>query len=243
MSRRFLLDRSRKKILLSAKGIHKSYWSDESWELKVIKGVDLNIREGEILAVTGKSGVGKSTLLHILGALDRPTHGKVTLNSKNIFSMDDRNLANFRNQHIGFVFQFHHLLPEFTALENVVMPVLISKKDRKIAFEKAIKLLDEVGLSGRLNHRPSELSGGEQQRVAFARSIINDPAMVLADEPSGNLDQNNSDSLHRLIWDFVRRKNKTFVVVTHNKELAGQADRVIKIIDGKIHKIDKNTIG
>jgi lipoprotein-releasing system ATP-binding protein len=243
MSRRFLLDRSRKKILLSAKGIHKSYWSDESWELKVIKGVDLNIREGEILAVTGKSGVGKSTLLHILGALDRPTHGKVTLNSKNIFSMDDRNLANFRNQHIGFVFQFHHLLPEFTALENVVMPVLISKKDRETAFEKAIKLLDEVGLSDRLNHRPSELSGGEQQRVAFARSIINDPALVLADEPSGNLDQNNSDSLHRLIWDFVRRKNKTFVVVTHNKELAGQADRVIKIIDGKIHKIDKNMIG
>ncbi|HEX9935094.1 MAG TPA: ABC transporter ATP-binding protein [bacterium] len=202
--------------------------------LDVLKGIDMDIRSGEILAIMGPSGVGKSTLLHILGGLDRPTQGSVIFDDKDIFRSNDEMLARFRNQYIGFVFQFHHLLPEFTALENVAMPSLIRRRNPKDVFTKAKKLLAEVDLKQRLQHKPRELSGGEQQRVAFARALINDPVLILADEPSGNLDMTNSLALHRLIWNLVRRKGKTFAVVTHNEELAARADRVVRLYDGKI---------
>jgi lipoprotein-releasing system ATP-binding protein len=204
--------------------------------LDVLKGIDMDIRKGEILAIMGPSGVGKSTLLHILGGLDRPTQGNVYIEDNDIFSCNDETLARFRNKHIGFVFQFHYLLPEFSALENVTMPALISRKNIKDVAETARELLTEVGLEKRFNHKPRELSGGEQQRVAFARALINNPVVVLADEPSGNLDLTNSNALHRLIWDLVRQKGKTFVVVTHNDELASRADRVIRLFDGRIEK-------
>lgn len=220
--------------ILNAENIQKSYAMGKASELKVLKGLDIQINQGEIVAITGPSGVGKSTLLHILGILDRPTNGKVILDDVDAFSMGDQQLAKFRNQKIGFVFQFHHLLPEFSAVENVAMPALIARSSKKEAFERASQLLDEVGLSERLHHKPRELSGGEQQRVAFARSLVNDPALVLADEPSGNLDLSNSQALHDLIWNLVRKKNKSFVVVTHNKELAAKADKVIELYDGRI---------
>ena len=227
---------NKKEILLSANNIKKSYFMGKSAELKVLKGIDLTIRHGEILAVVGASGAGKSTLLHIIGALDRPTVGQVFIQKNDIFKMSEQKLADFRNQRIGFVYQFHYLLPEFTAVENVAMPGLISRQNYKQAFHTAEKLLDEVGLSDRLNHKPRELSGGEQQRVAFARSLQNDPDLILADEPSGNLDVSNSQSLHELMWDFVRNKHKTFVVVTHNKELASNADNIVELYDGNIVK-------
>jgi len=203
-------------------------------ELKVLKGIDLKIHKGEILAITGPSGVGKSTLLHILGALDKPTSGSVWLDSTDVFSMGDIPLAGFRNRMVGFVFQFHHLLPEFTAVENVAMPGLISRQSTRKIYQRARELLEEVGLRDRLDHKPRELSGGEQQRVAFARSLINDPVLVLADEPSGNLDLENSTTLHGLMWKLVREKKKTFVVVTHNRSLASQADRIIELYDGRV---------
>jgi len=222
------------KPVLSAKHIHKRYCMGKNLHLDVLKGIDMDIRSGEILAIMGPSGVGKSTLLHILGGLDRPTQGSVIFDDKDIFRSNDEMLARFRNQYIGFVFQFHHLLPEFTALENVAMPSLIRRRNPKDVFTKAKKLLAEVDLKQRLQHKPRELSGGEQQRVAFARALINDPVLILADEPSGNLDMTNSLALHRLIWNLVRRKGKTFAVVTHNEELAARADRVVRLYDGKI---------
>ncbi|MFC1502431.1 ABC transporter ATP-binding protein [bacterium] len=206
----------------------------KSSKLDVLKGIDLTIREGEILAIIGKSGVGKSTFLHILGALDRPTQGSVVLDETEFFSMKDADLAIFRNQRIGFVFQFHHLLPEFTAKENVAMPGLIARESPRTAYQRAEALLIEVGLKERMKHKPRELSGGELQRIAFARSLMNDPVLVLTDEPSGNLDQHNSDALHELMWELVRNKNKTFVVVTHNKDLAARADQTIELYDGRI---------
>jgi lipoprotein-releasing system ATP-binding protein len=224
----------KKPTLLIAENIEKSYSMGKVSELKVLKGLDIQIKQGEIVAIIGPSGVGKSTLLHILGILDRPTQGKVSIDSVDVFSMGDQQLAQFRNKEIGFVFQFHHLLPEFSALENVAMPALIARSSRKEAFDRASQLLAEVGLSERLNHRPRELSGGEQQRVAFARSLVNEPALVLADEPSGNLDLKNSQALHELIWELVRQKQKTFVVVTHNKDLAARADKVIELYDGRV---------
>ena len=221
-------------VIITAERIHKSYPVGKSSELKVLKGIDLKINKGEILAIIGPSGVGKSTLLHIIGGLDKPTMGKIIVDSTDVSLMKEYQLAAFRNRMIGFVFQFHHLLPEFTALENVAMPGLISRKNPREVFQKAEELLEEVGLKDRMNHRPGELSGGEQQRIAFARSLVNDPIIVLADEPSGNLDMANSIALHELMWKLVREKNTTFVIVTHNKELASQADRIIELYDGKI---------
>lgn len=222
------------KIILEAKEIYKSYPMGKSLELKVLKGIDLHIYAGEILAVMGPSGVGKSTLLHILGTLDRPSRGEVKLNSMNVFTLSDHELSAFRNRTIGFIFQFHHLLPEFTALENVAIPGLIAKHDKKEVYQNAGQLLNEVGLKDRYHHKPRELSGGEQQRVAFARSLINSPLVVFADEPSGNLDMTNSQALNELIWSMVKEKNQSFVIVTHNRELALQADRFIELYDGKI---------
>ena len=201
--------------------------------LEVLKGIDLNVREGEILAVVGASGAGKSTLLHILGALDRPTAGEVRFEGKNIFAMNEKELARFRNQNIGFVFQFHHLLPEFTALENVAMPSMIEGKKLEITQEKARVLLKEVGLGDRLDHKPSELSGGEQQRVAVARALMNQPKVILADEPTGNLDTANGQMLHDLLWNLSKSRRQTLVIVTHNTLLASRADRVIRIVDGR----------
>jgi lipoprotein-releasing system ATP-binding protein len=227
---------SEKKPILSAKGIIKIFSIGRTSELEVLKGIDLKIVQGEILAIIGPSGVGKSTLLHILGTLDRSTRGKVILNNTDVFRLNDMQLASFRNKMIGFVFQFHHLMPEFTALENVAIPGLIARSNKREVYIRSRQLLDEVGLKDRLHHKPRELSGGEQQRVAFARSLINDPTLILADEPSGNLDLKNSNTLHELIWKLVREKQKTFVVVTHNKELAKKADRIVELLDGKINQ-------
>jgi lipoprotein-releasing system ATP-binding protein len=232
--RRRLLIKKESKNILRAEQIYKSYTMAKSIELEVLKGINLEIKEGEILAVVGPSGVGKSTLLHILGILDRPSRGRVLMNSIDAFTMDDIQLAGLRNRMVGFIFQFHHLLPEFSALENVAIPGLISRRNTQIVYHRAEELLAEVGLKHRLAHKPRELSGGEQQRVAFARSLINEPILVLADEPTGNLDLANSQALHELMWRFVREKNKTFVIVTHNQEMASQADRIIELYDGKI---------
>ena len=205
-------------------------------QLKVLKGVDIQIAHSEILTITGHSGAGKSTLLHILGALDRPSKGQLLFKGKAISEMNDAALAKFRNRQYGFVFQFHHLLPEFSALENVAIPGFIARRNKEEVIEDAKKLLEKVGLSKRLDHKPSELSGGEQQRVAFARALINDPTMVMADEPSGNLDLKNSQALHELMWQMVKDENKSFVVVTHNQELAARADRTIELYDGMIRR-------
>jgi len=221
------------KKILNAKNIHKAYPLPKG-ELPVLKGIDLEIGTGEIVAVIGPSGVGKSTLLHVLGALDRPSAGQVHLDDEDVFAMSDDELADFRNRRIGFVFQFHHLLPEFSALENVAMPALIARTSKVDAFKRARQLLEDVGLSQRMQHKPREMSGGEQQRVAFARALTNEPALVLADEPSGNLDLKSSQALHQLMWNLVRDKQQTFVIVTHNRELAGEADRIIELFDGRI---------
>ncbi len=203
-------------------------------QLPVLNGIDLDIRKGEMLAIVGASGVGKSTFLHILGALDRPTSGKVFYGSSDIFALDANQIAKFRNEHVGFVFQFHHLLPEFSALENVLMPALIRREDRVEAVEKATAILSDVGLSGRLHHRPGELSGGEQQRVAVARALMLGPDVVLADEPTGNLDTHTGEAVHDLLLSINKRKNITFIIVTHNDKLAVRADRVLRMIEGKL---------
>jgi len=214
----------------------------DSLELKVLDGVDLDIYKGEIVSVVGESGVGKSTLLHVLGTLDKPTKGELFLNETEVFAMKDDDIDSFRNRTVGFIFQFHHLLPEFTALENVAMPGLIARIDPKDVYEKAEEILVEVGLKERMAHRPSELSGGEKQRVAFARSLVNDPVIVLADEPTGNLDTVNSAVVREQMWDLVRRKNKAFVVATHNRNIAKFSDRVLEIKDKKVLEIDKESL-
>ena len=219
--------------LIRIADLHKSYYDGES-ELPVLQGVNLEIYMSELLAIVGASGVGKSTLLHIIGTLDRPTAGNVLYHEEDVFTLSDTELARFRNKEIGFVFQFHHLLPEFTALENVAMGALITSSNNKTIYKEAESLLDYVGLSERLSHYPSQLSGGERQRVAIARSLINQPKVVLADEPTGNLDRRSSDAVLELLWDLNAKSEQTFVIVTHNQELARQVDRVIQLVDGKV---------
>jgi len=220
--------------MIKATNIHKFYG-----DLEVLKGVDLHIKRGEIVAIVGPSGAGKTTLLQILGTLDKPnpnSDASVSLNGKNILNLSDRKISTFRNNHIGFIFQFHQLLPEFTALENVCIPAFINKKSKKEAEAKALELLDFLGLSHRLHHKPSELSGGEQQRVAVARALINNPEVIFADEPSGNLDSDAAKNLHELFFTLRDTFGQTFVIVTHNQSLADMADRKLVMKDGLIIK-------
>lgn len=217
--------------MLRATGIQKSYGP-----LQVLKNIDLHVEKGEIVAIVGASGAGKSTLLHILGTLDIPDAGKVYIHDKDVFSQSSRNLASFRNQSIGFVFQFHNLLPEFSALENVFIPGLIGGKDSSQIRKRGEGLLDMLGISHRKDHKPSELSGGEQQRTAVARALINSPDLILADEPSGNLDSKNAVELHNLFFKLRKDLNQTFIIVTHNSDLARMADRRVEIRDGMIVK-------
>ena len=221
------------KNLLEARKIEKEYPSGEGM-LKVLKGIDLKIRTGEILVITGPSGAGKSTLLHILGILDKPTAGQLIIDGQDTATLSEKQKADFRNKHIGFVFQFHYLLPEFTALENLLIPRMIGTRDWKKDITHARKLLEEVGLSQREEHRPSQLSGGEQQRVAMARALVNNPKLVFADEPTGNLDSRNSRALFDLILQLNQKYNQTFVIVTHDEVFAQQANRVIRLLDGQI---------
>ena len=222
-----------RETLIRIVDLHKSYYDGES-ELPVLQGITLEIYMSELLAIVGASGVGKSTLLHIIGTLDRPTTGSVLYDEQDVFTLSDTELARFRNKEIGFVFQFHHLLPEFTALENVAMGALITSSNNQKVYKEAEALLDYVGLSERLSHYPSQLSGGERQRVAIARSLINQPKVVLADEPTGNLDRRSSEAVLELLWDLNATSGQTFVIVTHNQALTEQVDRVIQLVDGKV---------
>ena len=219
--------------MIHAKNIHKFYD-----QLEVLKGVDLHIKKGEIVSIVGASGAGKTTLLQILGTLDKPskseTETTLTINGENILGLNDKTLSKFRNLNLGFIFQFHQLLPEFTALENVCIPAFIAGKGKAETEAEAKKLLDYLGLSHRVNHKPGELSGGEQQRVAVARSLINNPAVIFADEPSGNLDTASAENLHKLFFQLRDEMGQTFVIVTHNEELANMADRKLVMSDGHI---------
>ncbi len=223
-----------KQTLMRASEIKKSYIIDNRNRLQVLKGISLEVFEGEILEIIGASGAGKSTLLHILGTIDRPDEGELYFEGRNLLSMKDEELSKFRNKNIGFVFQFHHLLPEFTALENVIIPMMISGKDFNECKNRAIELLDYVGLGERLNHKPSELSGGELQRVAIARALVNSPKVIFADEPTGNLDTQNSQNIIHLIQNLNKEFRQTFVIVTHNPDLVNIAHRVIEIKDGML---------
>jgi len=220
-------------VLISVQNLEKSFKTGKK-TLKVLKNLNFGIMKGEMVAIMGPSGVGKSTLLHIMGTLDRPSTGKIFFNHTNLFEMNDRRLADFRNKNIGFVFQFHHLLPEFTARENVMMPLLIQGIKRKDASEKANTILGDLELGDRISHKTGELSGGEQQRVAIARALANDPEVILADEPTGNLDQKTGEKVHHLLKELKQAKNKTLVVVTHNNKLSDYMDRVLIMEDGKI---------
>ncbi len=226
--------------ILRVSNIHKSYKTGRSDFLHVLKGVDFSVREGEIVAIVGPSGVGKSTLLHIIGILDRADEGVVEIDGVNVSSYDDARLALIRNKTAGFIFQAHHLLSEFTALENVMMPGLIGGLSKQQLKEPAMKLLREVGLVDRAGHRPMELSGGEQQRIAVARALINRPRLLLADEPSGNLDVRTAESLHSLLWNLSREHRQTLIIVTHNHYLAKRADRIVELYDGRIKSDVRN---
>jgi lipoprotein-releasing system ATP-binding protein len=217
----------RRLLMLEALQIYKNYGS-----LAVLRGVDLRIEAAEIVSIVGKSGAGKSTLLHILGTLDRPDRGNLRIAGENVFGLGNRQLAAFRNQRIGFIFQFHHLLPEFTALENVCIPAHIGKRDAVKSRHRGRELLDYLGLSERMTHKPAQLSGGEQQRVAVARALMNEPAIVFADEPSGNLDSTSSRELHDLLFRLRTDFGQSFIIVTHNEELARMSDRRLEMIDG-----------
>ncbi|MCY3763896.1 MAG: ABC transporter ATP-binding protein [Gemmatimonadetes bacterium] len=223
--------------LLEAADLVKQYRVGRS-EIQVLKGVALSVAHGEVVAVVGPSGVGKSTLLHILGGLDRPTRGTVRVDGNDVFALSDTERARFRNESVGFVFQFHHLLNDFTAEENVMLPLMIQGRPVTEAQAAAVELLDAVGLSGRRAHLPSELSGGESQRVAVARALVGRPKLVLADEPSGNLDAEHSRELHDLIWRLAGSLKQTFVIATHDQTLAARADRIIRMEDGRIVRDD-----
>ena len=220
--------------LLEVEGLRKSYPTGDGSVLEVLSGMTFSVDKGEVVAVVGESGAGKSTLLHLLGALDRPSEGTILFDGENIFQKDDEELARFRNTSIGFVFQFHHLLPEFTALENVAMPSLIQSKSMDSVQERAASLLDLLGLKERMTHRPGQMSGGEKQRVAVARALMNEPKLVLADEPTGNLDIQTAEILHQELIRLSRTFNQTFVIVTHNTSFAQMADRVLTIERGQI---------
>lgn len=213
--------------MIKASNITKSYG-----DLQVLKGVDLHVQKREIVSIVGKSGAGKSTLLHILGTLDTPGGGELIINNEKVQGMSQRQLAAFRNREVGFIFQFHHLLPEFTALENVCIPAYIQKTDKAEAEKRALELLSYLGLSARTGHKPNQMSGGEQQRVAVARALINNPAIIFADEPSGNLDSASSEELHKLLFQLRDDFDQTFIIVTHNEELAGMSDRRLEMKDG-----------
>ena len=215
--------------MLKAENIHKNFGS-----LQILKGVGLEIKSSEIVSIVGASGAGKSTLLHILGTLDIPSQGKVLIDDIDITKLNARAISAFRNQNLGFIFQFHHLLPEFTALENICMPAFIAKTSKTDAKKRAIHLLEILGLKDRAQHKPNTLSGGEQQRVAVARALINKPSIIMADEPSGNLDSNSAKDLHQLFFDLRDQFKQTFIIVTHNEDLAAMADRKITMTDGLI---------
>ncbi len=214
-------------VIIKAENLRKSYDG-----LQVLKGVNLEVLKGEIVSVVGASGAGKSTLLHIVGTLDKPDSGTLLINNAQPLRLSDKKLSAFRNNEIGFIFQFHHLLPEFTAIENIMLPGLIAQKPEKELKQKAHELLNKLKLYDRAGHKPNQLSGGEQQRIAVARALINSPSIVLADEPSGNLDSQNAVELHKLFFDLRESYNQTFIIVTHNEELAGMADRKLHIVDG-----------
>lgn len=215
--------------MLSGKNIHKRFGP-----VQVLKGVDITIQKAEVVSIAGPSGSGKSTLLHILGTLDKPDSGIVSMNNTDIMGLSPKKLAAFRNKHIGFVFQFHHLLPEFTAIENVCIPGWLAGRKKNEVKDEAAKLLDLLGLSQRVENKPNQLSGGEQQRVAVARALINKPDIIMADEPTGNLDSANAKELHQLFFDLRKQFNQTFLIVTHNEELATLSDRVLRMKDGLI---------
>jgi lipoprotein-releasing system ATP-binding protein len=224
--------------VLSVDGLTKTYVGGDGGLITVFDGVDLDVERGEMVAIVGASGAGKSTLLHLLGALDRPTAGRVLIGGRDLSGMDDDEVSTLRNRTVGFVFQFHHLLREFTALENVMMPLRIAGTPEAAASTRALALLERVGLAGRVHHRPSELSGGEQQRTAVARALAADPQVLLADEPSGNLDHYNSERLHDLFAQLAHELEIAMVVVTHNRAFAARADRVLQLEDGRLTQID-----
>jgi lipoprotein-releasing system ATP-binding protein len=223
--------------VLEVQGLTKHYVGGDGGVITVFDGVDLQVQRGEMVAIIGASGAGKSTLLHLLGALDRPTAGRVLIGGRPLEGMDDDAVSTLRNRTVGFVFQFHHLLREFTALENVMMPLRIAGTEERAARDRALALLERVGLAGRVHHRPSELSGGEQQRTAVARALAADPAVLLADEPSGNLDHHNSERLHELFAELSRELEIAMVIVTHNRSLAARADRILQLEDGRLSQI------